>query len=330
MESGGLIMDNKVWSDRWRLAKLEREDFVRAGFWAAIVAMIFVLWHCQGNTTDVTNFGRSALLWMIGYWNDAEAFGGSDYSHGWLIPVGTLFLVWLRRDAIRAAEKRVSWIGLFFVVLALLIHWVGAKSQQTRASLFGLVLLTWALPFYFSGWGVARQLMLPCAFLIFCIPLNFLEDMTNPLKAFASTCSTFLLNGLGCHVEQVGSMIRSVGSDTIRLEVADPCSGIRSLLALAALTSFYGSITQKLFWKKWLLFLSALPLAVIGNIVRITSVGLISQAFGKSLAELAHDYNGYIVFAVALGLMLAIGNLLNTNLAELREKWRNALLTPTS
>ena len=107
-------------------------------------------------------------------------------------------------------------------------------------------------------------------------------------------------------------------------------AGVPLFAALAALTSFYGSITQKLLWKKWLLFLSALPLAVIGNVVRITSVGLISQAFGNNLAELAHDYNGYIVFAVALGLMLVIGNFLNTNLAELRERWRNALLNPTS
>lgn len=323
-------MEPKVWSDRWRLAKLEREDFVRAGFWAAIAGMIFLLWHCQGNTTDVKNFGRSALMWMIGYWNDAAAFGGSDYSHGWLIPFGTLFLVWLRRDDLRAATKRVSWVGLLFVMLALLLHWLGAKSQQTRVSLFGLVLLTWALPFYLCGWGVAKNLMFPCAYLIFCIPLNFLEDMTTPLRHVASACAAFLLNGFGCHVERTGFIIKSVGTDTIALDVADPCSGIRSLLALAALTSFYGSITQKSLWKKWLLFLAALPLAVIGNIARITSVGLVSQAFGEKLATLAHDYNGYIVFAVALGLMLLIGNFLNMNLAELREKWRHALLSPTS
>jgi exosortase len=154
--------------------------------------------------------------------------------------------------------------------------------------------------------------------------------MTNPLRIVASLCSSTLLNGLGCHVECIGTRIQSVGSDAIALEVADPCSGIRSLLALAALTSFYGSLTQRTLLKKWLLFLSALPLAVIGNIVRITSVGLISQAFGRRLAEFAHDYNGYIVFAVALSLMLVIGNFLNSDFHEVRERWRHALLNPTS
>lgn len=323
-------MEVKVWSDRWRLAKLENGDFVRIGLWSAIVGMIFVLFHCQGNTTDLSHFGRSALLWMVSYWNDAAAFGGADYSHGWLIPIGSIFLIWLRRNEIRLAERRISYLGLLVVVLALLLHWAGAKSQQTRVSLLGLVTLTWALPFYFCGWQVARQILFPCAYLIFCIPLNFLEDMTTPLRMVATVCSTALLNGLGCHVENTGFAIKSVGSDAVQLDVADPCSGIRSLLALAALTSFYGSLTQRSQWKKWLLFFSAMPLAMIGNIARITSVGLISQAFGNRLAEYAHDYNGYIVFAVALGLMLVIGNLLNMNLHEVRERWRHALLSPTS
>lgn len=323
-------MDVKVWSDRWRLAKLEKDDFVRAGLWAAIVGMMFILFHCQGNTTDLAHFGRSALMWMVGYWNDAAAFGGSDYSHGWLIPVGTLFLVWLRRNELRAAARKISYTGLCVVAFGLLLHWLGAKSQQTRVSLFGLVVLTWGLPFYFCGWHTARLLLFPCAYLIFCIPLNFLEDMTHPLRIVASSCSATLLNGLGCHVERVGTMIKSVGSDAIALDVADPCSGIRSLLALGALTSFYGSLTQRTLLKKWLLFSAAMPLAVIGNIARITSVGLISQAFGEHIAEYAHDYNGYIVFAVALGLMLVIGNFLNTNFDEVRERWRQTLLSPTS
>ena len=323
-------MEAKIWSERWRLAMLEKSDLVRLGLWAAIVGLTFVLFHFQGNTTDLTHFGRSALLWMVGYWNNAAAFGGSDYSHGWLIPFGSLFLVWVRRNELREAPRNISYAGLAVVVFALLLHWLGAKSQQTRLSLLGLVMMTWALPYYFCGWRVAKLLLLPCSFLIFCIPLNFLEDMTQPLRIVASGCSTVLLNGLGCHVERVGTMIQSVGSEAIKLEVADACSGIRSLLALGALTSFYGSLTQKTLLKKWLLFLSAIPLAVIGNIVRITSVGLISQAFGQEIGKFAHEYNGYIVFAVALGLMLMVGNFLNMDFQEARQRWRQTLLSPTS
>jgi len=327
--AAGDVMQEKSWSDQLRLVMRDKDNVVRLLLWSAIVGMIFALFHFQGNTTDNAHFGRSALKWMVGYWNDAEAFGGSDYSHGWLIPIGSLYLVWRRRDEIRNAPRKINYLGLAVIVLSLLMHWVGAKTQQTRISLLGLVGLTWGLPFYFCGWKVAKLLLFPCAFLIFCIPLNFLEDMTTPLRMFATLSSTAMLNGFGCHVENTGFAIKSVGANTIHLDVADPCSGIRSLLALAALTSFYGALTQRSLWKKWALFLSALPLSMIGNIVRITSVGLISNAFGDKVAYYAHEYNGYIVFIVAVSLMLLIGNLLSMNFNEVREKWRHALLGHT-
>lgn len=324
-------MDVKIWSERWRLARLEREDLVRAGLWAAIIGMIFIMFHCQGNTTDIGKFGRSALLWMVGYWNDAAAFGGSDYSHGWLIPIASIGIMWLRRNEIRNAVRSISWAGFGILVFALLLHWIGAKSQQTRVSLLGLVLMTWALPFYFCGWQVAKNLLFPCAYLIFCIPLNFLENYTFPLRMLATITSSALLNGLGCQVERIGSKIMSVGSDTIAFDVADPCSGIRSLLAMTALTAIYAYFTQRTLFKKWLLFLSAIPLAIIGNIARITSVGLVSQAFGKDLANtLYHDYSGYIVFAVVIGLMIVVGNFLSSDWNEMRNRWRHVLLSPTS
>lgn len=324
-------MEAKIWSERWRLAKLEKDDLVRAGLWAAIIGMAFVLFHCQGNTTDLAHYGRSALLWMVSYWNDAAAFGGSDYSHGWLIPVASIGIVWIKRNEIRTAERKISYAGLALVVMALVLHWLGAKSQQTRVSLLGLVILIWALPYYFCGWQVAKQLIFPCAYLIFCIPLNFLEALTFPLRMMATISSATLLNGFGCQVERVGSQIHSVASDTIAFDVADPCSGIRSLLAMTALTAIYAYFTQRTLLKKWLLFMSAIPLAIVGNIARITSVGLVSEAFGKQLANtLYHDYSGYIVFAVVIGLMIVVGNILSSNWNEVREKWRNALLSPTS
>src|SRR5436305_708994 len=83
------------------------------------------------------------------------------------------------------------------------------------------------------------------------------------------------------------------------LEVADPCSGIRSLMALMALTSLYGYIAMDQSWKKWVLFLSSIPLAVVGNLARITTVALVAQGFGQDWAmKIYHDYSGYIVFSL--------------------------------
>lgn len=321
-------MDKRIWSERWRLAALSREDLIRIGLVSIMVAMTFVLFHFQGNTTDVRAFGRSALMWMIDRWNDDDGTG--DYSHGWLVPFVSAAVIWLKRRELAAAPKSVSAIGLSLVVVALLCHWLGAKAQQTRLSLFGLVLLTWAIPFYFYGWKTAKLLIFPCSYLIFCIPMNFLESITFPLRIFATIISTAMLNGLGIAAERSGSAIYSMAAGGFSFDVADPCSGIRSLLALTALTAVYAYFTQKTLLRKWLLFLSSIPLAIIGNIARIVVVAIVAEAFGEQLAlGLFHDYSGYVVFSVAIGLMLGIGALLNMNLQELRERWKHALLNPT-
>lgn len=321
-------MDTRIWSERWRLAALSREELIKIGLVSVIIALAFVLFHFQGNTTDIRAFGRSALMWMIDRWNDDDGTG--DYSHGWLVPFVSAAVVWLKRRELAAAPKSVSTIGLSLVVFALLCHWLGAKAQQTRLSLFGLVLLTWAIPFYFYGWKTAKLLIFPCSYLIFCIPMNFLESITFPLRIFATIISTAMLNGLGIAAERSGSAIYSMAAGGFSFDVADPCSGIRSLLALTALTAVYAYFTQRTLLRKWLLFLSSIPLAIIGNIARIVVVAIVAEAFGEQLAlGLFHDYSGYVVFSVAIGLMLGIGSLLNMNLRELRERWKNALLSPT-
>ncbi len=320
-------MEQPIWNDRWRLAALNREDYIYAGLTAAVVGLIFVLFHFQGNTVEVNTFGRSALLWMINRWRDTEM---GDYSHGWLIPFVSIYVIWWNRVALVAAPKAVSRVGLALVITALLFHWLGAKAQQTRFSLFALMLLLWAIPYYFYGWKVAKILAFPCAYLIFCIPLNFLDSLTFPLRIFATIMSAGLLNGLGIAAERSGSAIYSMAAGGFSFDVADPCSGIKSLLAMTALTAVYAYFTQDVWWKKWLLLFSSIPLAIVGNIARITTVAIVAEAFGEKLAlGLYHDYSGYVVFSVAIGLMIALGALFKLNLTELRDRWKNSLLSPS-
>jgi exosortase len=321
-------MDARIWSERWRLAALSRDDLIRIGLLSVMIALIFVLFHFQGNTTDVRAFGRSAIAWMVDRWDDDDGTG--DYSHGWLVPFVSGAIIWMKRRELAAAPKSVSRVGLALVVFALLLHWVGAKAQQTRLSLFGLVLLTWAIPYYFYGWRTAKLLIFPCSYLIFCIPLNFLDSLTFPLRIFATIISTAMLNGLGIAAERSGSAIYSMAAGGFSFDVADPCSGIRSLLALTALTAVYAYFTQRTVLRKWVLFLSSIPLAIVGNIARIVVVAIVAEAFGEQLAlGLFHDYSGYVVFSVAIALMLGVGALLNTNFHEVRERCRHMLLNPT-
>lgn len=308
--------------------KLTAQDYVRSGFVALIVALVFGIFHFQGNTTDIRMFSRSALVWMVQRWNDTF-FSGADYSHGWLIPIAVAALIWRKRGELAAAPKSVSLAGLGVVVFALLLHWLGAKAQQTRVSLMGLAMLTWGIPFYLCGRDVAKLLLFPCSLLVMCIPLNFLDSLTFPLRIFATGVATGMLNGLGVEVERSGSAIYSVAGG-FQLDVADPCSGIRSIMAMAAMAAVYSHLTQKTLVKQWALFLLAIPIPVIGNIARIIVVTIVFQAFGNEAAMRVHDWSGYIVFIVDTLCMIALGELIKLDLVEVREKWKRELLSPIS
>lgn len=321
----------RIWSERWCLAALEMRDLVRIGLVSVIVGLAYILFHIQGNTNDINIYGRSVIEWMLSRWRDPAAFGGLDYSHGFLIPFVSMGILWWKRQAIASAPKEVSRIGLAIVVLALMFHWMGVKSQQPRVSLFSLLMLCWSVPFYFYGWEMAKLLMFPCVYLVFCIPLNFLDSLTFPLRIFATVVSTAVLNGLGIEAERSGSAIYSTAAGRFNFDVADPCSGIRSMLAMTALTAVYAYVTQKTLLKKWILFLSSIPLAIIGNIARIVTIALVAEAFGQKLATgLYHDYSGYIFFPVAIGLMVGIGSLLNLDYKQAWKQWKQHLLSPTS
>src|SRR5271154_4778219 len=161
------------------------------------------------------------------------------------------------------------------------------------------------------------------------IPLNFLDEMVGfPLRMLVTEASTSLLNWLGIETVHRGTAIYS---SVFHFDVADPCSGIRSLMALTTVTAAYGYVTQHVQWKRWVLFLSAMPLAVLGNLARVTSIALVAQVYGQELASKTyHEYPGYIVFGVALSTMVIIGLLLNFPFRHYFENWLKPPSPPES
>lgn len=317
----------KVWSERWRLGALERSELVKIGLFSVIIGMLFLMFHLLGNTVENVN-SRSVFRWMFARWHDTISFG-ADYSHGYFIPFVSLGVVWYKRKEIFSVETGVDWRGLAVVIFALFIHWLGAKMQQTRLSLGSLVLLIWGVPFYLFGWPLAKKLIFPCSYLVFCIPLNFLDVIAFPLRIFSTKLSVGMLNGFGIEALRSGTAI-IIPSMPAGMDVADPCSGLRSLLAMTALTAVYAYFTQRTFIKKWILFLASIPLAVIGNIARIGTIAIVSEALGpKPALGLYHDYSGYILFTAAILAMVVIGGLLNLDFNEVRKKWTSALLHHT-
>ena len=244
-----------------------------------------------------------------------------------MIPFVSLAVIWHRRSDFFAAPKQVCQLGLFVIIAALTMHWLGAKMQQTRISLMSLIFLIWGIPLYFFGWKVAKLLIFPCAYLIFCVPLNFLDGLSGPLQRIATSMSHSMLNGMGIECERVGTQLLS---PYFQLNVEAPCSGLRSLLAMTALTAVYAYSTQATFTKKWLLFLSSIPIAVAGNIGRIISIALVSITAGQQLgAGLHHDWSGYVLFTVAISLMVGLGRVLSINKRKLFTSWKKVYLSPS-
>ena len=312
-------------SIRW--TPLSRDDVFRSALMAVIIGMVFMVFHLQGNTTDIHAYGRSVLSWMVARWNDI----GGEYSHGWLIPLVSAWLVWRKRRELALAPKQVCWWGLAVLVLALLLHWVGAKAQQTRLSLVSLIMIIWGIPFFLYGKRVAGLLLFPCAYLVFCIPLNFLDTATAPLRITAAAVSAAILNGLGLEVTRIGAGISSSAAQGFHFDVAPECSGLHSLLAMTALMAAYANLTQDRQWKKWLLFMCSIPVALVGNIVRITLIALIAAGFGQEVAmNLWHDYSGYPIFIVGILLMIGLGSLFSMDYGAWWTQWKKDLLSPTS
>lgn len=323
-------LQHDIWHDRLRLARLNPDDLRRGITASLLFAAGFALFHFMGNTADVDTWGRSALVWMVHRWQDSGiSMGSGDYSHGFLVPIASLWVLWRIREDILRAPKRVFGPALLLVAASLFLHYLGVKTQQTRLSLISMIGLLWSVPFYFYGWQVAKRLLFPCAFLIFAVPLNFLENLTFPLRLVNTRVAVATLQGLGVEVRQVGTAILGPPFDAtaeLQLDVADPCSGIRSLTAMVALTAIYGYVVMRGLVRKWLLFLCAVPLAMAGNMFRITAIGIIAEAFGSDVAAgVIHDYSGFLVFGMAISLMVALSAFFNLNFKETVQRWKRNL-----
>ena len=285
-------------------------------------AAAFILYaYCIARTCllGITGSPPTSLLgWLLAFWNSDP-----EYAHGYLVPLITAGLcVWKWRIRLHVVPLGSSAIGLWLVVAAIFLYWIGVRGTVACITAGSLIVLLFGVILYLAGWQWAKELWFPCVFLIFMIPLNFLDPLSLRLRMFVAETATGLLSTFGMAVYRVGTRICSSTHLFADLDVADPCSGLRSLVALMALASLYGYVTMDKGWKKWALFFASIPLAIIGNLARITTVALVAQGFGEDVAmKVYHDYSGYIVFSLAILCMIAFGALLNLNFKQIIYRW---------
>ena len=295
---------------------------------ALILALFAMLFHFHGNSADVHLFGKSIFVWSSMRWS-GSLNGALKYCY--LIPPISIMLVFFKRDELAEAKKYVYPKASILITAAILLHIIGLRTSLPRLSLTALILLLWSIPWYLAGDKVARLILFPCGYLFFCIPLTFLDSVTFPMRIFATSASASLLNGLGIEVQRVGTAIFSLSREGFALDVAAPCSGLRYFLVLMALSAVYANLTQKTHIKKVILFCLAPVIAIAANVIRILLIAIVSEFFGQEIATgIYHDWSGYIVFISAVFLLLVTSRLLNTNIRQTLNSWKEKHTNTTS
>ncbi len=243
----------------------------------------------------------TTLVRLVLNWRNDE-----DFSHGFFVPLFSAFVIWQERDRLARIIRRPSWSGAALIVggLGLLIFGrMGVELFTERTSLLfvlaGLVVLL-------AGWSVFRAVFFPWAFLFLMIPVPkiIFNQITFPLQILASKIAAATLPYFGVPVLRQGNVI--VLSSQV-LQVAEACSGIRSLMSLVTLAIIYGYFMEKRLWLRYLLALASVPIAVAANSFRIISTGLMVQYWDPEKAEgYFHTSWGWIVFVVSLFMLYAL------------------------
>ena len=273
-----------------------------------------------------------------GYGNALDTLYGlfyklsTDYgSWGHCLLVFPIFagLIYLKRRELAQTPIRGSLWGLVLILFSMFLYWVGYKTSVQYFGFVSVQIFIGGAVIFLLGWEFFKAILFPWAFLGFAWPFIFLDaEIAFPLRIKMSALCFHFLNLLGLPTLLNGTALVSApdyvrhlaAGERFQVDIADPCSGIRSLFALTMITALYGYLTLPKTWQKVVLFLMAFPLAIAGNFVRILLLTFGTLGFGANFAIGTLDHPtwfhigaGYLVYIVALGGMVLLGNLLMRN-----------------
>lgn len=293
-----------------------RNNPIETALFAGILGVLLYFYGIKpyyGNVREL-----SPIQWM---WNVCGK-PDFDYMHGRLIPLIIAGLVWYRWPQLKAAEKGSERWGLVIAIIGILFFIVAARVVQARIAAGSLPIVAFGLIAYIWGRHVARYLFFPCCLIYFAIPMPGLMQATNNLQIFSTETAAFVGGLFGIELHSAGSQIHSVPADRWQFEVDTGCSGIRSLVALTLIAAIYGHLTQDRLWKKIVLIVAALPLAVLANAGRVTTIVLIAEFINAKFASSTwHNWSGFIFFlAFGLSGLLLLSMLINGGFTKRKRK----------
>jgi exosortase len=279
-------------------------------------------------------FVYSTVLLKLGrdWWHD------ENYSHGLLIPFVISYVLWHESQRFSAPRfESGAWPGFIGVVLSLLALWAGTAGAELFVQRISLVVLLGSIAIYFSGFRVLRLAAVPLVLLLLSIPIPQIvfNKIAFPLQLFASRCAVGAMAFLNIPVLREGNIIELMprgATEPKKLAVVEACSGIRSLMTLVTLAVVYAYFTKPrvappsvsdsvgkktqtrvyvtfAFWRSLILVISAVPIAVLTNALRVSGTGVLAHYYGTRIAEgFFHSFSGWVIYIAAAVLLFATGS----------------------
>ncbi len=257
--------------------------------WSILAGLLIVLLYAFGNELD----SRGAMQ----FWDNPK------YSHGWLVPVFTVILLWMRYEPFGPVKPGERWAGFGLLSAGVAMRMAATYYSSHVAEMVSFVPSVAGVFLLVGGWRMMRWAGPAVAFLIFMFPLpGFLDSrLLAPLQAIATRSSTYVLQTMGIPSYSEGNVIY-IGE--MQLGVVEACSGLRMLTIFIALSFAIVLVTERPFWERVVIVLSSIPIALVSNIVRIIVTALLYITIGAEWVDrVFHDLDGWLMMPFALGLL---------------------------
>ncbi|MGH9961383.1 MAG: exosortase, partial [Pyrinomonadaceae bacterium] len=266
------------------------------------------------------------------WWND------ENYSHGLLIPFIIAYILWTQRGRLaRESSKPSTLWGGGAVLLALIALWAGTAGAELFMQRISLVLMLAGTVVYFWGFRLLQLLLVPLGLLLLAIPIPSIifNKVAFPLQLFASRCAVWSMSLFEIPVLRQGNVIELLplgARETRKLEVVEACSGIRSLMTLVTLAVVFAYFTHHRsdgssrgrrrgmigwlksygFWRSTIIILSAVPIAILTNALRVSGTGVLAHYYGTEVADgFFHSFSGWVIYMAAFLLLFGVGWILD-------------------
>jgi exosortase len=261
--------------------------------------------------------GSPTLQWLVETWNAENKY----YEHGWIVVIVMGWFLYKALEPMRKEPVSGSNAGLWWLALGIFL-WVGGfRAIQARAAVLSLPFFILGGVHFLCGWKAARHLVFPLSLVAFMVPVPGLEQATNSLAIFATRMAHKIGMVIGVETVQSGTTLSAPqGSDWGKWVVDDGCSGLRSLVALLLISYCYGMVMHRKWWERIVVFAAAMPIAMIANGFRITSILVVALINRTFAAGTWHSYSGFFSFGAALALLMLLSFIMRRGIRALKPK----------